>query len=495
MLTGRLKFSSARFCLAACAAALLPAPCAAAGLPETPPIEIPGATIQQTLAFVYKAAHTANVAALKAPRRGARPAVAALPALASVRWLPESPDTVHYFLYLKDLEAKFYKGKKYRPGSVYQLLELTAAPAFARKLSPYKLVKMKSAGSKDGLLFGKDLAEIRAPFKDISEVIGELQLRLHVDLALAARRQLCSSGSPGFMLAPRFELSNRAGFAPGYSGTLELAARAKKPYGEKYGKAGCREYSGLDVFADQYSGSYLVSDYNDGFVYAEYAAGELPPVKAGKDKKEEARSRLRRAFSLMDSLFGAALEPGVRLRRTIAEGAAGLPPELPPTPQEEKVSRVLDTALARERAAEIEAAVKLSSSSPMAHAALGLLLSHDCELKKPARPGNCEKGIKELVKALELEPGLAFPSYVLARRAGAPAFPAKLRALLPADVPALCESARGNAPDWDWALRGTCALAALRRGDAAKAREHLDKARDITVLRPGDLLGGYLARE
>ena len=93
------------------------------------------------------------------------------------------------------------------------------------------------------------------------------------------------------------------------------------------------------------------------------------------------------------------------------------------------------------------------SAAAMAHAALGLLLTKDCTQKVPAVSGNCEKGVRSLLKA------------------GLKTTPAEL-----------CGKFTGSAPAWDWAFPQSCG-----------GRE--SPAQPSPVIRPGEILRRYLDLE
>jgi hypothetical protein len=138
-------------------------------------------------------------------------------------------------------------------------------------------------------------------------------------------------------------------------------------------------------------------------------------------------------------------------------------------------------------------AAALSPNSPMARAGLGLFLSRECARQAPLDKDSCEKGVRELLKAEELSPELAFPAYVLLSRAASQYFPSGLRRLLPEDPAAVCAKFKDTVPPWDWAFYSVCASAV--KTDKAQAGEYLRLAQAVPVIRPKDLLLKYLDLE
>ena len=139
-------------------------------------------------------------------------------------------------------------------------------------------------------------------------------------------------------------------------------------------------------------------------------------------------------------------------------------------------------------------ATTLYPQSAMAHAALGLLLSRDCSNKISLNAGNCKKGILSLLKAKKLAPELAFPAYALINRANYPHFPKSLRPLLKDSPATICDKFKNSVPDWDWAFHSVCGVEALKT-DKKKAMKHARRVSEIPIIRPADILLGYLKME
>jgi hypothetical protein len=420
---------------------------------------------------------------ISGPQQDRRPELS----LVSAQYDAAFPEQISYTFYTMVFDAR---GNK--PGTTFYWIKLKSSGVPLNPLQPFLPIKYH-----EGLTYNKDIRPITDNFKDLDEVVRLLQNRFTADLGLNLRQELCARGPVRFKLMPRFTLLHRAS---GLSYATELSLYAD--YEHAAGAPACANKacgigSRISLEIDPLTGNYRAQDYWDGLAYIQYAAG-LKPVQRGKDKKAEAAAQLKRAFLMFDTLFAPGGDPAYGYSHELLQDNLDVnKAHYGNSPQSDKAEsrRIagkiageqadlerLARAMAKERLKSVQTALKLDPQLAMAHAALGLLLTKDCTQKIPSVGGNCEKGVRSLLKARELAPELAFPVYVLANRLGLAEFPKALKAGLKTTPAELCGKFKGSAPAWDWAFSQSCG-----------GRE--SPAQPAPVIRPGEILSRYLDLE
>ncbi|MFI5345578.1 MAG: hypothetical protein ACHQ51_04310 [Elusimicrobiota bacterium] len=357
-------------------------------------------------------------------------------------------------------------------------------------LQPFvPLTLASNIAGKGDLVFGKDLLPIEEPYLRPDAVVKSLQDALAIDLGLDARQRLCRYGPVQFKLLPTLTLYKWAASPFGYSADLSLYA--DRGNGSATATRACKYGSRIKLGIDPVSGEYVVRDYVDGLAQMQFAAGGSPTAKKDGRKKDGA-ALLYDSFQSFDFLFGD--EGPTMLSESSDTDAKGftIPNRVNGWLES---ARALTQRMSDRRLAAVREAVRLSPKLAMGHAALGLLLSEDCQREKPNHQGFCEEGIRSLLKARELAPHLAFPAYVLASRARQPAFPEKLRPLLKENAAALCGAAQESAPAWDWAYFSACGFRGDRWGKKEPEEGNASSVKSIPIIRPVDILRGYLNLE
>ncbi len=420
---------------------------------------------------------------ISGPQQGRKPELS----LVSAQYDAAFPEQISYTFYSMVFDARGYK-----PGTAFYWIKLKSSGVPVNPLQPFSPIRYH-----EGLTYNKDILPITGDFKDLDEIVRGLQSRFSADLGLSLRRELCARGPVRFKLMPRLTLLHRAS-GLSYACDLSLYADFEHVAGvPDCANKACNTGSRVSLEIDALTGNYRAQDYWDGLAYIQYAAG-LKPVKPGKDKKAEAAAQLKRAFSMFDTLFAPGGDPAYGyshelLQDNLSENKAHYGKSTQSDKAEsrriaEKLAREqadfvrLARAMAKERLKSVQTALKLDPQLAMAHAALGLLLTKDCAQKIPSVSGNCEKGVRSLLKARELAPELAFPAYVLANRLGLAEFPKGLKAGLKTTSAELCGKFKGSAPAWDWAFSQSCG------GKESQAQA-------APVLRPGEILLRYLDLE
>lgn len=467
----------------AAALALCPAPAAAPpGSPENIQIEPPAILIRGLLEPAARII-SKGLTHISGPQQGRKPELS----LVSAQYDAAFPEQISYTFYSMVFDARGYK-----PGTTFYWIKLKSSGVPVSPLQPFLPIKYH-----EGLTYNKDIRPITDNFKDLDEVVRLLQNRFTADLGLNLRQELCARGPVRFKLMPRLTLFGRPG-GLSYACDLSLYADYEHVAGvPSCSNKACNTGSRIGLEIDPLTGNYRTQDYWDGLVYIQYAAG-LKPVQRGKDKKAEAVAQLKRAFSMFDTMFAPGGDPAYGYSHELLQDNLDVnKAHYGNSPQSDKAAsrRIagkiageqadferLARAMAKERLNSVQTALKLDPQLAMAHAALGLLLTKDCTQKKPSVGGNCEKGVRSLLKARELAPELAFPAYVLASRLGLAEFPKALKAGLKTTPAELCGKFKGSAPAWDWAFSQSCG-----------GRE--SPAQPAPVIRPGDILRRYLDLE
>ena len=469
-------------------------PAASPGAIEKIKIATSDITIRKTLGSATRILCHNNNYRKRAAGRAGQPEEK--PSVVSMHWNASVPSLIYYIFYGTELDAMPSKKAK-QPGTWFYSINVQS-DGKPPGLPPYMIVRFPSVDLGRDFAFNKELLPIGESFMDIDEIIQMLQSRLTIDLGLDLRRKFCPCGPVQFKLVPNIHLSNRVGTNFCSSCILSLYADYKRLAGSGgCVKRGCNGGTSIPLRLDYVTGDYRVSDYWDGLVYIQYTAG-LKPVPEGKNKRAEAVGHLKNAFLLFDSLFGNAADPAENYGGLLMDNTVtGLKGNADSNARKREYDEFgkLHREMTGERLKSIREAVRLRPRLAMAHAALGLLLSQDCVRHLPPGKGNCEKGILSLLKARGLAPGLAFPAYVLVQRVSFSAFPAKLKPLLKEDPEALCDKFKTSAPAWDWAFYSVCGSKLIKSGKPELVDEYIRRIQAIPVIRPGNILLGYLEME